>query len=158
MSGPVTAALPVVLAVLLVAITWTDIRSGVIRNSHNAMLALSGIAYNDLQAGSVLASLTGALFGGSLLYLVFALHRFWRGQAGLGLGDVKFMIGAGAWVNWYGIAPLLVISSLLALVFLIVSRKSLRFDHRLPFGPFLAAALALVFSAEKLDLAPWVMV
>lgn len=158
MSGLVAAALLVVLAILLFAIAWTDIRSGVIRNSHNAVLALSGVAYNYLQAGSVLASLTGALFGGSILYLVFAIHRFWRGQAGLGLGDVKFMIGAGAWVNWYGIAPLLVFSSLMALVFLVVTRKSLRHDHRLPFGPFLAAALALVFSAERLDLAPWAVV
>jgi len=49
------------------------------------------------------ASLFGAAFGFLLIWLPFdLLYRALRGQAGMGLGDAKLTMLAGAWFGWQG--------------------------------------------------------
>ena len=44
-------------------------------------------------------ALVGAAFGGLMLYLAGWLYRKWRGREGMGLGDVKMMAMAGAFLG-----------------------------------------------------------
>ncbi len=49
------------------------------------------------------ASVFGAAFGFLLIWLPFdVLYRALRGQAGMGLGDAKLTMLAGAWFGWQG--------------------------------------------------------
>lgn len=146
-----------VLGLTLGWIIYTDIRFGLIRNVQNLILLLSGIGFHFLDQGSVAASLIGSLFGGSVLLGVFFAYRAWRGRDGIGMGDVKFMIGAGAWVFWYGIAPLLVLASLLAVAVLSFGGAGFQKSRQVRFGPFLAAALIAVFALQERELAPWAL-
>ncbi|MCP3731142.1 hypothetical protein M9978_11955 [Sphingomonas sp. MG17] len=65
----------------------------------------------------------------------------------LGLGDVKFLAAASIWVGFVGATLLFVLASLLALGFTLASApwRKLDFKAAIPFAPFLAVSLALVF-------------
>jgi leader peptidase (prepilin peptidase)/N-methyltransferase len=71
----------------------------------------------------------------------------------MGLGDVKFMGGIGAFLGWKAVIFSLVVSSFIGAmvgVALIVLRKR-AFSSRLPYGPYIAMAAALwVFAGPEL--------
>ena len=48
---------------------------------------------------ALLAAAVGAGLGGGLLWLVGAAYQWWRGREGMGLGDVKMMAMAGAFLG-----------------------------------------------------------
>lgn len=66
--------------------------------------AVLGIVSVPLRPGSsLLESGLGALLGFLLIWLPFDwLYRKLRGHAGMGLGDAKLMLLAGAWFGWMG--------------------------------------------------------
>jgi leader peptidase (prepilin peptidase) / N-methyltransferase len=71
----------------------------------------------------------------------------------MGLGDVKFMAGIGAFLGWKAVVFCLMISSMLGAmvgVALIVMRKQ-AWSSRLPYGPYIAAAALLwIFGGREL--------
>jgi len=71
----------------------------------------------------------------------------------MGLGDVKFMGGIGAFLGWKAVIFSLVVSSFIGAlvgVALIVLRKR-AFSSRLPYGPYIAMAAVLwVFAGPEL--------
>jgi leader peptidase (prepilin peptidase)/N-methyltransferase len=69
-----------------------------------------------------------------------ALYRASRGTEGLGGGDIKLLGAGGAWVGWQALPWILLMSSVGALAFSVASGRTVAHD-RVPFGPFLAAAL-----------------
>jgi leader peptidase (prepilin peptidase) / N-methyltransferase len=151
-EDPVSAGLPNLLIVLkaafgclLVAVVVItaiiDSRRMILPNRLNAILAAGGLGQALLigQPGLVDAAL-GALVGFIILGAVAALFRQARGVDGLGFGDQKFAAAAGLWIGWEGIAPMLLVASCSALVFVAIrAAKERAFDRaqRIPFGPFL---------------------
>lgn len=132
--------------------TWSDLIRRTIPNWANATLLMGAIGLALLSpAHAVDAALLGSLIGVAVfLGVAIGFHRF-RGYHGLGLGDVKFMAGAGAWVGWQGLAPLTLIASVSALLYIAMMRiRHGRFDPntQLPFGPFLSFATLLVWCAQ----------
>jgi len=132
--------------------TWSDLIRRTIPNWANATLLMGGIALALLSpAYAIGAALLGSLIGTAVfLGVAIGFHRF-RGRDGLGFGDVKFMAGAGAWVGWQGLAPLTLIASVSALLYIVILRiRHGRFDPdtQLPFGPFLSFATLLVWCAQ----------
>ncbi len=95
---------------------------------------------------SLLDALLGAAVGGGLLWLVMELYFRLRHREGMGLGDVKMMLMAGAFL---GIKRTLLtifagslLGSLLGIAFIMARGK--RTDYELPFGSFLGTAALLV--------------
>lgn len=87
--------------------------------------------------------LGAALFGGLALGLRYAVSR-WRGREALGLGDVKLMAGAGLWLGLGFLSPFLLLSGLLGLGFVLLSRRGGDGSGEIPFGPALAGALLIL--------------
>lgn len=64
---------------------------------------LLGIASVPLRGGSFQSSLFGAALGFVLVWLPFdVLYSKLRGMPGMGLGDAKLVMLAGAWFGWQG--------------------------------------------------------
>jgi len=114
-------------------------------------LAILALAMPWITDVSWIDTLVGALCGGGLLWLVRWGYFLWRRVEGLGLGDVKLMVGLGALTGATRLPLAIFLASLLALgVFLLLFARSPRsqgLQTAIPFGPFLCAGawLVLVF-------------
>jgi leader peptidase (prepilin peptidase) / N-methyltransferase len=95
---------------------------------------------------SLADALLGAAFGSGLLWLVAEAYFRLRGREGMGLGDVKMMLMAGAFLGLkrtlLTILAGSVLGSVLGLAFMLAKRKGS--DYELPFGTFLGMAAVLV--------------
>lgn len=97
---------------------------------------------------SFLDALLGAALGSGLLWLVSEAYFRLRGREGMGMGDVKMMLMAGAFLGakrtLLTIFAGSLLGSILGLAFMAVRRKDSNYE--LPFGTFLGmAALLVVF-------------
>ena len=102
---------------------------------------------------SFVDAILGAAFGSGLLWVVSEGYFRLRGREGMGLGDVKMMLMAGAFLGVKRVLLTIfagaVLGSVLGIVFILVRRKGS--DYELPFGTFLgAAALLVVFYGTPL--------
>jgi len=90
------------------------------------------------------AAARGLAFGGALL-LVRQVYWLTRGRHGLGLGDVKLAGAGGVWLQWPSLPIAVEIAALSALaayaLWAHVTKSSVRWTSRLPFGLFLAPAI-----------------
>jgi leader peptidase (prepilin peptidase)/N-methyltransferase len=80
------------------------------------------------------------------------LYFAWRKIQGLGLGDVKFLAAAGIWVGFPGIAMVILVAAVGALVAaggLRLAGYTLTRQTSLPFGPFLAMGLLSAVAAQQ---------
>jgi leader peptidase (prepilin peptidase)/N-methyltransferase len=93
-----------------------------------------------------------AALGASAAFAAFALigtvYRRIRGRDGLGLGDAKLVAAGGAWVGWQGLPSVALLAAVggIAGVWIsgrLISTASAR--DPIPFGPYLAAAIWLVW-------------
>jgi leader peptidase (prepilin peptidase)/N-methyltransferase len=97
---------------------------------------------------SITDALLGAAVGSGLLWLVSEAYFRIRGREGMGLGDVKMMLMAGAFLGVKRILLTIftgsILGSLLGVAFILARRKDSGYE--LPFGTFLGmAALLVVF-------------
>src|SRR5580704_4905700 len=93
-------------------------------------------------------AILGAAVGSGLLWLVSEAYFRLRGREGMGLGDVKMMLMAGAFLGTkrtlLTILAGSLLGSILGLAVILARRKET--DYELPFGTFLGmAALLVVF-------------
>lgn len=102
---------------------------------------------------SFVDAILGALVGGGLLWLVSEAYFRLRGREGMGLGDVKMMLMAGAFLGakrtLLTILAGSVLGSVLGVAVILTKRQDA--DYELPFGTFLGAgALLVVFFGTPL--------
>ncbi|MET7292359.1 A24 family peptidase [Streptomyces griseoloalbus] len=103
-----------------------------------AALVLLGLAaLSPEHAGEWTTALLGALALGAGYFVLFLIN-----PGGMGFGDVKLALGAGAVLGWYG-WPTVMLGTLAGFVFgalyggaLVVARRAGR-KTSIPFGPFL---------------------
>ncbi len=95
---------------------------------------------------SLIDAVIGALVGGGLLWLVSEAYFRLRGREGMGLGDVKMMLMAGAFLGAKRTLLTILAGSLLGSVLgiAIIAAKRKDSDYELPFGTFLGAGALLV--------------
>lgn len=88
----------------------------------------------------------GAVAGYASLWSVATVFEYLKGKQGMGAGDFKLLAALGAWLGPWTLIPLVMLASTSgALVGLaLIWRRQLRADGYLPFGPFLAAAGAVM--------------
>jgi leader peptidase (prepilin peptidase)/N-methyltransferase len=100
--------------------------------------------YDGLK-GSVIGAAVGLIF-------IIGLRFFYgvvRKREGIGLGDAKLLAAAGAWVMWDGLPSVILLSALSGIVFAVGRALAMK-SHmsgalRIPFGPFLALGLWIVW-------------
>ena len=90
------------------------------------------LPYNDI---SLVQSLIGGVSGFLLFYLLSLSFYKVTGKIGLGGGDIKLIAGIGLFVGITGILFSILISSVIALVVILLMRHDLKKEF--PFGPFL---------------------
>jgi leader peptidase (prepilin peptidase) / N-methyltransferase len=80
-------------------------------------------------------------------------YRGLRRREGLGLGDVKLAVVAGAWLGWLTIPIAVELAALTGLATYLVRRywlgRALQMTSRLPFGLFFAPAIWLGWLLES---------
>lgn len=89
-----------------------------------------------------------ALLGFTLLAVLAHAYRRIRGRHGLGLGDAKLMGAAGAWLGAQAIPTVLLWATAAAIVCVVAAAlrgRAITGASRLPFGPFLAFAIWVVW-------------
>lgn len=95
---------------------------------------------------SLIDAVLGAVVGSGILWVVSEGYFRLRGREGMGLGDVKMMLMAGAFLGLKRTVLTILAGSLLGamlgVLFILVRRKGS--DYELPFGTFLGLAAILV--------------
>ena len=88
--------------------------------------------------------LIGLLIGALTPLLINITYRTLRGRDGIGMGDVKLLAGAGAWLSWQALPMVLLAASLSALLFAGVQRlcgTHMSAQTHIPFGPFICLGI-----------------
>lgn len=141
-----------VLATILASISWVDARERIIPDAASISLILLGIGYHTLAdlpvGGAVIAGLIG-------YWSFFALERGYaalRGREGLGRGDAKLFAAAGTWVGPWFLAHVAMVGAFAGLAYVLVHSRltgqTADGGVEIPFGPFLALGLLVVFTAR----------
>lgn len=145
---PLQALATVILATALALITLIDQRHFCIPNVLSLPLIPIGIGTALLlDLRQVGEHAFAALLAASIFLTLRYVYIWYRGIDGLGMGDVKLMTAAGAWVGIDGLAPTILLASIAALMSVLLSRllgrssESLGWHTRVPFGSFLAPAI-----------------
>ncbi|MBI1776078.1 MAG: prepilin peptidase [Proteobacteria bacterium] len=133
------------LGAVLAALTIVDLRHQLLPDPLVLPLLPLGLAVAALAGPDgwpkPIDGLAGAALGGGLLWVVRAVYRRFRGIEALGLGDVKLMAVAGAWVGWQGLSSVLLVAALgtlLAIGLVRLAGRRVGGRERIPFGPGLA--------------------
>lgn len=146
---------------LLVALSMADLLWFRLFDVLTGALAVVGLALAFTPAGIGLSqAFVGAAIGAGSFAALRIAYETLRGREGLGLGDVKLMVGLGAVTGPYDLPLLVLIAAVAALGGAIVRRianaRSLAADRPLPFGAALCAAAALMWViGPQLAPTPW---
>jgi leader peptidase (prepilin peptidase)/N-methyltransferase len=117
-------------------------------------------AFEDAYSGLLHAS-AGALISGGLIWCIRALYFFIRGFEGMGLGDIKMMSVAGAFLGFGGALSALTIGSVLGattgLIYIYCVKRDRRgggeFKTPLPLGAYLGAAVLIIMILPSFNFA-----
>jgi leader peptidase (prepilin peptidase)/N-methyltransferase len=91
------------LALGLVAAAFIDIEHMFLPDTITIGGALLGVATSSFREMTIVESLIGAAVGFGVVWLFFVvLYAKIRGKVGMGLGDAKLLMLAGAWFGWGG--------------------------------------------------------
>ncbi len=133
----------------LIALALIDARHLLLPDALTLPLVAAGLAVAwAVDPAKLPGHALGAAAGFLALAAVGLAYRRLRGREGLGLGDAKLFAAAGAWVSWQGLPSVLLLAAAGALAWhLMAARLTARQleGRELPFGPYLAAALWLVW-------------
>ncbi len=134
----------IILASLLLALAVIDLKTYRLPNP----LTFTVIALGLLQGywvDDLLNRLIGMAIGYAGFVAIEIAYKQLRGQDGLGRGDAKLLAGGGAWCGWIGLPFIVLIGSGMGLVAALF--PSFRKSERVPFGPFLAIGIFIVWCA-----------
>lgn len=146
-----------VLVVLLLTITILDVRRQIIPDVLNAALGLAGLATSTLVDGrEFLGTAAGAALCLAVGMALAWCYRHFRGRAGIGGGDIKFLAAGAMWVGALSVPWVLLLGSLSALGTVLnaqLSGNQVTATTRLAFGPHLSLGLLAVWSWQTFRLA-----
>lgn len=132
----------------LLVLSWTDIKHYRLPDKFTFPLIALG-----LLQGYMVEELRARLIGMALGYLAFLGIEYGfkalRGKDGLGRGDAKLLAAGGAWCGWMALPFIVLIASGFGLLAALLPsvRKSTDNGH-IPFGPFLALGIFMVWAAN----------
>lgn len=92
------------LALGLTAAAFIDLEFMIVPDAISIGAAVLGVATFAFRDMTILDALIGAALGFAIVWLPFdVLYRRLRGSPGMGLGDAKLLMAAGAWFGWTGV-------------------------------------------------------
>jgi leader peptidase (prepilin peptidase) / N-methyltransferase len=100
---------------------------------------------------SVWEALGGVLFGGGIFWSIAYVYYVWRGEDGIGGGDIKLTAWIGAILGWQAIPFVVLSSSIVGSVIglILVFKTKAGWKLKIPYGPYLAlGAVLYLFSGE----------
>lgn len=95
---------------------------------------------------------SGALAGYLLFVGIEVLYQRLRNRPGLGRGDAKLLAAGGAWCGIMSIPMMVLLASTTALITLLIARglgHSITRETPVPFGPFIAAGIAMIWLSQR---------
>lgn len=150
------AAVRVVFACALIVLFVTDLQHKILPNVITLPGIVVGFICSFILPPGWVNSLIGLLVGGGVLFAIAEAYYRFRGQEGLGMGDVKLLAMIGAFLGWKLVLLTLVFASFtgsLAGGILIASGKG-GMKYALPFGTFLTVG-ALLAATWGEPIADW---
>jgi leader peptidase (prepilin peptidase)/N-methyltransferase len=148
-AEPAVLLASALLGAALVALSVIDLRHMRLPDAITLPLAAAGVALAfALRWPEPVWHIAAAAAGYALLAGLAHGYRAIRGRAGLGLGDAKLFAAAGAWLGPLGLPSALLWAcgtALLALALWRARGRPLTGSTRIPFGPFLAIGIWLVW-------------
>lgn len=135
----------------LIALAIIDWRAYRLPDYLTLPLIIAGLAHSYFGAQDLRAGLVGAAAGYVIFVAIEMIYKALRGRDGLGRGDAKLLAAGGAWCSWTGLSFIVLIASGAALIMLLLPslRKRASAENKLPFGPFLALGIAIVWMAQN---------
>jgi len=134
---------------LLARLSYVDWKTYRLPNLITKPLIILGLIYNFNLSLDVYPYLLGAILGYAIFWIVETAYRLIRKREGLGRGDAKLLAVGGAWCGALALPFIILIGSSAGLIYILSKPKSERAAIKLPFGPFLAAGIAITFLALK---------
>jgi leader peptidase (prepilin peptidase)/N-methyltransferase len=120
----------------LLSLSWFDALLGRLPDALTLPLCIGGLVAAVLTGPSWIDRVAGAVSGLALPLLAFWIYRLRKGYDGLGIGDLKLFGAVGAWLGWEVLPFVVLLSSLLAVLYVLLLAADPR--QSLPFGPFIA--------------------
>jgi leader peptidase (prepilin peptidase)/N-methyltransferase len=134
---------------VLLALGWIDAEHLILPDLLTLPLIPAGLAWAWLEdPDTLLDRAAGAATGYAAFRLIEVTYRRLRGRDGLGEGDAKLLAGAGAWLGWQGLGPVVLtaaVGGLLTAAGARLAGRKIEATTQIPFGPFLAGAFWLVW-------------
>lgn len=134
----------------LVHLSIIDWKTYRLPNIWTKSLIALGLIYNFNVSLDLYPFLLGAVLGYALFWSIETAYRLIRKQDGLGRGDAKLLAAGGAWCGAMALPFIILIASSAGLLYILMQPRETREDIKLPFGPFLAAGIAITFLSLKL--------
>ncbi|WP_243428221.1 prepilin peptidase [Clostridium rhizosphaerae] len=135
----------IVMASLLIIMSFNDLKHQIIPDVLSIITLIAGLGFSFLTDISFINSVLGMSIGGLILFLIALI------PSALGGGDIKIMLGLGAFLGAYrtiwAIFLAFGLSSIISIVLLLLKIKGRR-DY-IPFGPFLALGTIISFLIFK---------
>ena len=144
-----TISMTIALAAILIALSTIDMLTFELPDVLTLPLAGAGVllhALSDWTTGIYHFLAAAAAF--AFLAGLANLYQFARGRAGLGLGDAKLLAATGAWLGFAALPSVLLLAAGSGLASVAVARLrygALALSDAIPFGPYLAFAMWLVW-------------
>lgn len=134
---------------MLAALTWVDLREFRLPDILTLPLIMLGFIQAYVLKLGWQNSFIGAIAGYAVFVAIEKSFKALRGKDGLGRGDAKLLAAGGAWCGWASLPFIVLIASGMGLVALLFPGFREKSDTgHIPFGPFLAIGIAIVwFSA-----------
>ena len=138
-----------VLSGLLIALSVIDLKTFRLPNVLTFSLIALGLLDAYFFVGQFYERLIGAALGYGVFVSIELLFKKLRGKDGLGRGDAKLLAAGGAWCGWMGLPFIVLIGSGMGLIAALF--PSMRQQSKIPFGPFLALGIFIVWTAFNLE-------
>lgn len=126
---------------VLLVLSVIDFRTYYIPIGINISVLLIGVVYTCFDYKNVSDHLWGMICVSGFLFVLYLITK----RRGIGDGDIKLMIGAGAFLGVWPSILALWIACLLGAVIHSIRMKVSKIGHQLAFGPYLA--IGILFSA-----------
>ena len=141
----ITTLLLLILSVFFIIIFFIDLKHYIIPNELTFPLMVIGFLksfdpnLNKAIFPNYINSLIGGLIGYLIIWFIIFVYKKIRNKEGMGLGDAKLLAVVGFLFGWLSIPFTIIISSLVALIFVIPSvlNKSRNMASQIPFGPYI---------------------
>lgn len=133
----------------LLRLSVIDWRTYRLPNIWTKSLIALGLLYNFNVSLDLYPYLLGAVLGYAIFWVIETAYRLIRKRDGLGRGDAKLLAAGGAWCGAMALPFIILIASSAGLIYILMQPAKERAQLKLPFGPFLAAGIAVTYLTLK---------